>query len=51
MASIFAGHNRPLNADQKCDALHNAIKAHGTLNKDWLHTYSIEFTKSAIAGG
>lgn len=34
VASIFAGHNRPLNADQKCDALHNAIKAHGTLNKD-----------------
>lgn len=34
VAAIYAGHNDNLTEMQKCDALHNAVRAHGTLNKD-----------------
>ena len=34
VASIHAAHNQPLSEQQKCDALHNAVRAHGSLNKE-----------------
>ena len=34
VAAIHAAHNQPLSEQQKCDALHNAVRAHGSLNKD-----------------
>lgn len=34
IAAIFATHGQALTEAQKCDALHNAVQAHGTLNKE-----------------